>query len=345
MIDVIASNFQVKKLATHKDAFLLGALRRGGTEVVSAEKGLWVTNVAGVWHVMFCFEDEGNYRIGQWHLPRYLVATALDELHRAVAAHPSRAFRPVVYDVKSGLAFAMFKNDRVGFIVEGIVPFGTVNRRFIADMEKERDVLAEARSLVRTRKGTFSLAGMETPGGHPVSHTSEALVEAIAFETLTIKNLEAGNFGVFSAFCTLRDFCSGEEMPDERVAALVEEQLADSPSRYLPEVLESLEQTQARLVDTPFWNTKRKVSAARARTGLAAALRTLTPEQRAQLSLMNGMHGAAPLLAVATAVGDVSFEDYTQLVCAGMESDSPEEQDRRKEAAYIALFGRLAAQG
>lgn len=345
MIDVIASNFHVKKLATRNGIALLGALRSGGTEVVSAQRGLWITNTAGVWHLLFCFEDEGNYRIGQWHIPRYLMATALDELHRVVAEHPSRAYRPVLYDVTPGLALAMFKTDRVGIVVEGIAQFGAVKRQFMADMEKEREVLAEARALVRKRKDTFALADLEAPAGNPVSHRSEAMIEAIAFETLTVKNLEAGNFGVFSAFCTLRDFCSGEETPDERVAALVEEQLADSPSRYPPEVMESLEQTQARLVDTPFWNTKKEVSAARARASLSAALRTLTPEQRAQLSLMNGMHSAAPLLALSTALGDVSFEDYTQVVCAGMEVDSPEEQDRRKEAAYIALFRRLAGHG
>ena len=82
-----------------------------------------------------------------------------------------------------------------------------------------------------------------------------------------------------------------------------------------------------------------------ARRSLASVMRSSTPAQRAQLSLLNGMHGAPVLLALATAYGDVRMEDYARAMTQGWSADSPQEQDFRAEAAYIGLFGKLAALG
>ncbi len=67
----------------------------------------------------------------------------------------------------------------------------------------------------------------------------------------------------------------------------------------------------------------------------------LTRSQRVQFVLMNGMHGAGLFLSLATLLGLCDFEGYASQVCRQWQPDSPEEQERRMETAYIRLYGEL----
>jgi hypothetical protein len=69
---------------------------------------------------------------------------------------------------------------------------------------------------------------------------------------------------------------------------------------------------------------------------------SLTRTQRVQFILMNGMHSAGLFLPLATLLGLCDFDEYAHRMCQAWQPDSPEEQDRRKETAYIRLYGELA---
>ena len=57
---------------------------------------------------------------------------------------------------------------------------------------------------------------------------------------------------------------------------------------------------------------------------------------------MNGMHAAGLFLPLATILGLCDFDEYAYRACHHFQPDSPEEQDRRKETAFIRLYGELA---
>ena len=61
--------------------------------------------------------------------------------------------------------------------------------------------------------------------------------------------------------------------------------------------------------------------------------------RRVQFILANGWHGSQLLLALATVLGVGSYEYYAEQACLGFQPDSPEEQERRTQVAYIRLYG------
>ena len=75
---------------------------------------------------------------------------------------------------------------------------------------------------------------------------------------------------------------------------------------------------------------------------LSEGMASLTRTQRVQFILMNGMHSAGLFLPLAAVTGVISFDHYAYLITSGLQPDSPEEQDLRKETAYIQLYGELA---
>lgn len=204
-------------------------------------------------------------------------------------------------------------------------------------------LLGKARAAVRTEGGEYVVPSLRTEAGHEVRHRSRRLVEAIAFEKEALPSIDAGNFGVFSAYCTQRDFGPARDWPailPELIAILGEQDPADVP----PHVHEALKAAQLRLLGRSIWGHGIELPSAEAERILAAALPSLTIEQQAQLVLMNGMHERANvLLALAVIAGELEVEDYLHQAGRGMQPDSPEEQELRTTMAYIMWYGRLAS--
>ena len=217
------------------------------------------------------------------------------------------------------------------------------NRYGSAVERRLRVRLHAARSRVAAKDGLFSFGGIRTNAGHKIRHKSRQLVEAIAFETETLPSLKAGNFGIYSAFCTYRDFRLSKDMPDDLMEMLVIGQLSYDLSDVSDEVMEMFLETQRRLLPQPIWGTGIDVSKSDATRILGEGMRKLPREKRVQFVLMNGMHNSGLFLPLAAITGCIDFEQYVQYMNQGSPPDSGEEQDRRKQVAFIALYGAIAA--
>lgn len=347
MLQVIPNDFTVELIWNDGPDALFGALRKGGREVIAAAEGPWETHTCGVWH--FVAPEPASaagpiqrFGIRQWHVPRYTMAEALDELRlgRGEKA-PGGRYRLV------GPGFAIGVNDA------GTVHWipGTLGGQAIEvppamleSLDADINRLQSVRSLVVTETdGGYSYDGIRTAAGHEIRHESRRLVEAIAFEKKSLRRLEAGNFGIYSAFCTYRDFDLPKDMPDDLTQSLIAGQWVYDATSVTDDVMEMFLEAQRRLLPRPIWGPGLDVSQSEAARILGEGMRTLPMEKRVQFVLMNGMHNAGLFLPLAVLTDCITFEQYVQYMTQGFAPDSGEEQDRRKHVAYISLYGELAS--
>jgi len=325
---------------------LFAAFRRGGGEVIDTAWGPCETNACGVWHFVGSEPDGDQSRgrqtgRGQWHVPRFAVAEALGQLR---IGHGTRIAGGLVRKVIAGFAVGM--ND------EGIAHWWPKTRsgrpvpispRMLSYIEADLNLLNAARSQVARTQLGFAYGGIRTAAGHEIHHQSRCLVEAIAFERETLPELEAGNFGIYSAFCTYRDFDMPTEMPDDLMQSLVAGQWAYGAGDVTAEVMQLFLETQRRLLSQPIWGAGIDLPEPEAARILAEGMRKLPIEKRVQFVLMNGMHEAGLFLPLAVLLECINFEEYVQYKTQGFAPDSCEEQGRRTEVAFISLYGDLAA--
>jgi len=217
-----------------------------------------------------------------------------------------------------------------------------LSTEFTERLRSDLPLFDEAQKLVEEKDDIYSLPGVKTPAGHSVESSSEKLIQAIAFEQLTLGKLDAGNFGIYSAYCTYRDFGTSVMMPDELISELVSGQFEYSPDDVDAEVMQIFMDTQKKVLTQPIWGEGISMYPADAAKILTAGMASLTRTQRVQFCLMNGMHSAGLFLPLATVTDVISFDRYAHLKSQGLQPDSPEEQDIRKETAYIQLYGELA---
>lgn len=339
MIEATARDFDVNQIASNGEFTLYGALRKGGTELIEAAEGTWTTHVAGVWHfvVLHSIEDNVN-RVEQLHIPRYQMAEMLSTLLRMGAHHPNS--RPLQNE-----SLLLLEGEKIGFMGFGNwVPGDALplSDEFVEKLRSDLPLLDEAQALVEERDDIYFLPSATTPAGHTVESSSYKLIQAIAFEQLTLGELDAGKFGTYSAYCTYRDFETSIQMPDELISELVSGQLEYSPDDVNEEVMQIFTDVQHKVLSQPIWVEGISMDKADADRILSKGMAALTRTQRVQFCLMNGMHSAGLFLPLATVTGVISFDRYAHLKSHGLQPDSPEEQDLRKETAYIELYGELA---
>ena len=107
-------------------------------------------------------------------------------------------------------------------------------------------------------------------------------------------------------------------------------------------LVEVAKDVQSRLFPFAIWGPGIAADSARAIEGLYAAVAKLDAVQSTQVVLLNGMHGADIFLALATATGIITFEQYKNFQTAGFAPDSEEEQFLRISTSFIELFGDVA---
>ncbi len=333
MISIIKADFGVDLIGTCGESALFAAKRKGGTETISTPNGSWRTNVMGVWHFVTLTRQRNLPKIHQWHIPRYEMAAAL--------RMQDRFFRTENYPEPILLEFMPLPTKMHGrnklelLIADGSDGFH-LPELFVLKMKEDLPLLEKALEKVRERNGQFYIPRLKTPAGHPVESESEKLLRAIAFEKLMFPRMTAKNFGIYSAFCTYRDFDTSIHTYD-----MLEHQFQYSPDEIPDELHELFMKTQRLLLSQPVWGRGIKMEIEKAAPILAEGMASLTSRQRVQFILMNGMHGASLFLALATLLSLWSFDEYANYICQGFQPDSLEEQERRKETAYICLYGKL----
>lgn len=343
MIEATARDFDVELIAEDGTFYLYGALRPGGRQRAATSQGPWISHVCGVWHfVLLEIQDKNITRVEQLHIPRYQMAEMLSNLLRAGGQHPTN--RPIQNE-----SLVLLKGDKIGFIGFGNWVPGKdlpLSTEFTEKLRSELPLLDKAQALIEERDGIYSLTGATTPAWHPVEYPSYKLIQAIAFEQLILGELDAGKFGTYSAYCTYRDFETSVSMPDELISELVFGQFKRSPEDVTEEVLEIFMKVQKKALSQPIWGPGVLMMSGMdsyAEKILSKCMASLTRTQRVQFILMEGMHAAGLFLPLAAVTGVITFEQYAWYMCQGFQPDSPEEQERRSEIAYIQLYGELAA--
>ena len=328
MIKAIMHDFNVRPVGLKDNFTLLGALRDG--------------HPGGVWQLVLLhlLGDKIN-SIQQLHIPRFKMVEALHKLDKS---YPSEGYeKPLVVDWMPFPAVIHGRNT-ISFVTNDKTEL-MIDESFVQQMRMDLPVFEAAKTRVQSVGNGFGLPEAKTPNANPVESDSERLLQAIAFEQLTMGRLDARNFGIFSAFCTYRDFDTSITMNEELIMELVEGQFQYKPMDIDPDTVSLFMGVQQKILSQPIWGHGITMNKALAAQILSKGMDSLTRTQRVQFILMNGMHGAGLFLPLTAVTGEINFNKYTLLVCQGFQPDSTEEQDRRKESAYIELYGELTSKG
>jgi hypothetical protein len=340
MISMTKIDFDVDLIGTCGESALFGALRKGGSERVSTANGPWQTHVMGVWRFVAVTGSGNLFQTRQWHIPRYEMAREMAQRKKVFDQFGDRTSSPIAGEI-AGLHMRMANPENLAVHLPGGEVFA-IHPAFTQKLQSDIPLLEKAREKVRERDGEFYIPRLNTAAGHAVQSPSQSLVEAIAFEKATRPRMRAGNFGIYSAYCTYRDFETSIQMPDPMIRELLAGQFEYDPEGIPAEIHELFLSAQHRMLSQPVWGRGIKVGIDDAASILAEGIASLTRTQRVQFILMNGMHAAGLFLPLATILGLCDFDEYANRMCQHFQPDSPEEQERRKESAYICLYGELA---
>jgi hypothetical protein len=274
---------------------------------------------------------EAGSGVSQYHVPHYPVAYAIS---RNEQAH--------LYKLPNGFELMTRGNGQLAVVICGACWLLDGSVGSMADrMFRAAEILNTSRKRVVSESGLYTVAGAKTQGGNPVSSKSRLLTEGIAFERSLLHRLSAKEFGLYSAFCTHRDFpCALDKKSclKEMLENDFEFYEANPPSG---DVLRVVMTVQDSFVGCRIWEPGAHMPIKQAVEALAGALSKLHPVQRTQMVLLNGMHGGNALLHLALLTGMVAFDSYTQFRTAEYQPDSEDEQWIRSTASYIQLFGDL----
>jgi hypothetical protein len=317
VLTMISSDFEVVQIGSGEGQTLFGAQRKD------------------LFHFI-CYTAGTGLR--QYHVPHFRIADAV----RKAEETPEEAIR---YPLAEGLSLLVQKSGPLG-LMAGDVCFllsGTHGSAIAESMIHAAGILKASRNRVVPEKGIYLVTGAETQGGNPVSSESRLLMDGIAFERSSLRRLSAKRFGVYSAFCTHRDFpCALDKKSclKEMLESHFEFYDEHPPSEDFLQVVMAV---QDGFIGCRIWEPGKRMTMAKAIAPLAVALSKLDAVQRTQIVLLNGMHGGSILLHLALVIGMVSFDDYTQFRTASYQPDSEDEQMIRTSTSYIQLFGDLGS--
>ena len=341
MIQMTKADFDVELLATSGNSALFGALRKGGTRRIPTPHGPWNSHVMGVWHFVVVTSSDGpirRFQTQQWHIPRFQMADALRQQDHF---YKSDEYKTPIWLTWMPIPTQVHGRHKLSFVIEGCGDFH-LPESFVKILKEDLHILETAKGRVRERDGTFYLPRAKTATGHPVEAASEKLLEAIAFEKLTFPRMSAGNFGIYSAYCTCSDFDTSVKMPASSIRELLEVQFKYDADAIDDNIHDLFMSVQKRLLSKPLWGRGVDITIDQAAPILAAGMAKLTRPQRVQFILMNGMHSVGLFLPLAMILGFCTSDQYAEYMCQGFAPDSPEEQERRIQIAYIRLYGELA---
>jgi len=311
----IPADFDVLRIGSYENVALFGAERKD------------------LFHFVLCDTGSG---LQQFHIPQYRIANAIS----LAAGNPEES----LYPLSDGISLVNQRNGPLGVLTGGVCFLlnGSNGEPLGARMLRTGGILDRARKRVVSKSGVYTLDGANTHGGNPVSSKSRGLIEGIAFERALLRRLSAtSTFGVYSAFCTHRDF----PCPLERKSCLKEMVVshfgfydAHAPSE---DFLQMALTVQDSLFPYRIWDADSKVPVDRAIEALAVVVSKLDPVQRTQWVLLNGMHAGSLFLQLATLTGVITHEVYRRFQTQYYQPDSQEEQWLRSTSSYIELFGDL----
>lgn len=332
--DFICSDFGVEKLFS-----------RSGLSMYGAQKG-------ELWHFLWVSKEESDdgsldFLISQLHIPRYLLATALErqlnfveQLGDAAGGAQTLHATAIGWD---GWSLGVTVDHEVLLVAEKTNKTYTL-REVFDELQGDLELLAKSRDQVAIENGQYVLSDELTNGGNPVASGSKELIEAIAFERLVYGYLDPVQiFELFSAFCTLVDSPLSNNFPASYIARLVEEQQSidiDEVSETIRDLFRYVQED--RLDGAKVWGADLDPTDDDLIPKLKSELDKLTDVQRCQFVLLRDLHHVVMLFGLAFVYGALTLEDYCSLMTEASSPDSEFEQTLRSQSAFIELLSVLA---
>jgi len=332
-LQTMTDDFMPAMIESDFDVQVLG--RQGGAALFGAQR-------TDVWHFVHWAASDGKNLIKQVHIPRYVMASAVEGLS---GGQKNTSLRSPAQDgpwvaLWNDIGLSRRSEERVD--ISWMMTDEGLPALFCKALLADLKLLGKARGTVKEQGNEFVLPGHTTHLGNPIAARHRGLVEAIAFEYESRGVLDAEQFALYSAFCTMRDFPAATDIAVDTVAELFEIHCQHYAAVAIPEdVLQAVMEMQRATFATPIWGptVNKKVNDI---VGiLSAGIRKLSAAQQAQVSLLSGMYNVGVLVVLATILGFMSFERYVELRAEGLQPDSGEEQELRTHMAYIELLGKL----
>jgi hypothetical protein len=296
------------------------------------EASLFAARRPDVWHFVLATTkklapNHQSMDIDQFHWPRYCVARALASGRDA--SMPELIQQLGIHVLGNSLSVTLRGQQY------------RLPEKLLADMRKDNPILQKAVANVKADTAGFEVSGAVTSRGFSVVAEQRCLAEAIAFERETRECLEPRNFGLYSAFCTWRDFLRDDSTKKNAIATgMAEEMVTWAPDTIGDEMYwESVFQIQERLWGARIWGPGVDAEEDVLLDALSGAFERMSSIQFAQFVLMNGMHRGGPFHALATLFGLIDFDGYKHWRTRNFQPDSPEEQEIRTQGSFIELLG------
>lgn len=294
---------------------------------INKESALYVAQREKVWHFVRHTEQNGRLIIDQFHFPRYEVAKEIQGLGAGLEGNCSEAIDALS---RKRCGESILQSDELP--VE-------VNRQMRRDVEH----LASAQSRIQFENGEFTVSEVVTHAGHAVQHACRELIEAIQFELEVYGELDPRSFGVYSAFCTYRDFIHGKGSPLARAEGLVDGQLEYAPEEINQQYVDLAEQIQEACLGKIFWGRDVEVNRDEFVANVHATLNQFSELQQTQFVLASGMQNDGLFLPLGLASRVLPYEGYVHFQTMSFQPDSQEEQDLRTDASFIELLASFDA--
>jgi hypothetical protein len=326
--EVIPSDFDVELLYKAKNSALFAAKRKFHWQFVRATSET--------------IDGFTNNDIAQRHIPRFVMCEVI---------HSLKSFNDIARDKHNkGMPITSYEGDQVGmysvdkgrYNIDLIQTPKGLPKDFSKRLEEDLPVFELAKSKVKFKNDLYVLPRSKSYTKKPVASKSRRLIEAIAFERETCKKLDARQFGIYSAFCTWKDFCENVIKERHFYEELVDGQFEyDAEDSGYGDFMDLALKVQNQLLDKPIWGEGINVDRDEAVDLLAKGMSQLTSIQLAQFTLMNGMHQGGLFLPLAQVLGLNSYDKYIEWKTYEFQPDSDEEQALRSEIAIIKLLGEL----
>lgn len=286
---------------------------------VNAESAVYAARRDKVWHFVRHSDQNGRLIIDQFHFTRYEVAKEIQELKAALQKNWGEAI-----DVLCQKRYD-----------DSLLQGDELPDEILSQMSEDIKQLLSAQSQIRVEGNEFIVPNVATHGGHAVQHSSRELMEAIQFELLINGELDPRNFGVYSAYCTYRDFVHGKGSPLVRAEGLVDGQLEYEPERVNDQYVDLAEQIQEACLGKVFWGRDVEVDRDEFVSAVHETLNELSELQQTQFVLSSGMQNDGLFLPLGLASRVLPYEGYVHFQTLSFQPDSPEEQDLRTDASII----------
>lgn len=293
------------------------------------------------WHlVVHMTAADGAPTLTQRYVPRYAMAKAACDLAAASATDEG----PKVTHSSRYAGIALVVSGQLMFTQPA--ESGALRQSVFDAFAEDIDILNRASMAITQREGSWNLPNTLTHSNNPVSHPSRLLIEAIAFERESRGHLDPGNFGIYSAFCTWRDFIDGVPGKAESLgrSTLTELLINDLESLFDDAYWADLCEVQRTIVGRVLFSPQHTYDLDAVLNRFEPVFAVLTSVKAAQYCLLNGMQSGGPLhpLAYVLGIQDIATLNYWRTY--PYQPDSGEAQDILAVNSYIDLFGFLVQQ-